>query len=144
MSIVKEINELHISLRSLLLSIICIMPFWYLSFFVLENTFAKSSNIHIQIILSFCLSTCYFAVNFLTTVLLQSSFKKYSKDDPVQVGTFIISLFFSLFWVSILLFIGYYCDWKLLSYIKITFLVSIIHTMVFLLLNILFSPKNQV
>ena len=139
MTIVKEFSELHISLKTILISLTLIIPFWYISIFILNRNFINSTQIHIPITLSFCLTFCYFILNLATTYLfdyLDKIGKEKEKNPDIIRDLFSISsitTLLSIFWISILLFIGYYYDWKLISFIKIVFLVSFIHLILFVL-----------
>jgi hypothetical protein len=139
MTLVKEFSELHISLKTILISLTLIMPFWYISIFILNRNFVNSTQIHIPIILSFCLTFCYFILNLATTYLydyLDKIGKQKENNPDIIKDLFSISsitTLLSIFWISILLFIGYYYDWNIISFIKIVFLISFIHLVLFCL-----------
>ena len=70
MSIIKEINELHLSLKTVLLSLVTILPFWYLSISILNINYINTNQIQIPIILSLCLTVCYYVLNLAITHFL--------------------------------------------------------------------------
>jgi len=134
MSVIKEINELHISTKTILVSLVIIIPFWYLSLFILNRQFVNSNQIHIPIIVAFCLSVCYYILNFISTLLFSET-QEGDKNQPlVDKIAFLTTMtcIVSIFWISTVLFIGYYYDWKFISMTKITFLISFIHFVLFL------------
>lgn len=142
MSVLKEINDLHISSKTIIISLSVILPFWYLSIILLKLSYVENNQIHIPIVLSVCLTLIYYTLNLLITVIYdilenQLKNKKINFDNDEFVTISVITCIVSILWMSLLLFIGYYFDWKLLSYIKIVFLVSILHIPLFFILHII-------
>lgn len=145
MSIVKEINDLHISLKTIIFSLLSIMPFWYLAILTFNIGFIKSNQIQIPIVLSFCLTVCYYILNLSTTYFLKSIFSdEKTNDTNIDLfATSIITCVVSIFWLSTFIFIGYYYDWKLLSIIKVIFLVFLIHLVLFFILRLIGKKINK-
>lgn len=142
MALIKEINELPFSLKSFIISLVLIMPFWYLSIFIFKKDLIVLNGIQIPIILSFCLSACYFSLNLFTTLIISSDIFKSENQAIELLNTYMLSCTVSVFWLSISIFVGFYYDWKLLSVIKITFLISIIHFFIFVFREIIKNKKN--
>lgn len=66
MSLIEEINKLHVSLKSFLVGLVFIMPFWYLDIYFFANPFFDSSPFYIPIVVAFCISAvCYLPLYFL-------------------------------------------------------------------------------
>lgn len=121
MSIIKEINELHINLKSNLFGVIAIIPFWYLDIFLFKPEFIENNNIYIPIVLSFCLSTCYFGLNVASGI----QFNAWLYSDKNSIRTSIISFIMSVFWISILTYIGRMFSWPMMKFINVVFAFSI-------------------
>jgi len=124
MSIVKEFNELNITLKSFLLSLVCIIPFWYFSIFLLKPDFINNNDIQIPIILSFCLSLCYLSINFLNSFLIIgiSSFREIANMS----GRFILSTALSIIPLVFLFFFSQFYKIKLILFFEISFGVSLV------------------
>jgi hypothetical protein len=77
MSIIKDLNELHIELKSALISIFFVMPFWFVALYLLDRQFIISNVFYIPLIFSFCLSICtlvpmhLITFNYFKNVLIQ-------------------------------------------------------------------------
>lgn len=123
MSIVKEFNELNITLKSFLLSLVCIIPFWYFSIFLLKPDFINSNDIQIPIILSFCLSLCYLSINFLNAFLIigLTSFR----EIATMSGRFILSTILSVIPLITLLFLTKFYKIKLMLFFELSFVFSL-------------------
>lgn len=102
MSIIQEINNSHISIKTISLSSF-LLPFWYLSVFLFGNDFFKSADNFV--ILAFCL-----VIIFSSSVLFYIFIDKVNTDDQskdrminnMSVGVMLLSI-----WILILIFIIY-------------------------------------
>ena len=69
--------ELKEHLRKILVNLSFILPFWALAIFITKPSFLNNP-IHIQFILTFCLSSMWLLIYFLITVAFITIFKKIS------------------------------------------------------------------
>ena len=67
--------ELKEHLRKILVNLSFILPFWALAIFITKPSFLNNP-IHIQFILTFCLSSMWLLIYFLITVAFITIFKK--------------------------------------------------------------------
>ena len=65
MGVIKDIHELDKSSKYLLVSIICIMPFWYVSIWEFNPSLFHSESKYFLISLSFCLTLVLYLLNLL-------------------------------------------------------------------------------
>lgn len=72
MSALKEFNELHPNIKTVCIGLALLMPFWYLDIYLFSRI-PIDKNIQIPIVISFCLSICWFALNTATYVLFITS-----------------------------------------------------------------------
>ena len=105
-SIIDEINNLHSSLRAIVLNIF-IIPFWYVAIYLFNNEFYKSADN--LIMLAMCI-----VLSLVSTFLVSEMF--YRADEEVnetsEEGWYVIYLFSnSIFllcsWLSLLIFTIY-------------------------------------
>ena len=95
---IKELSELSPRIKSFVISMICLMPFWYICIFLFNPIiFSKPNcepNFYLTIPLSFCFSILWYifslALNGITLFILNKIFKyddtEEDKDAIVLLG----------------------------------------------------------
>lgn len=119
MSFLKDLNEFHISLKSFIISIVFIMPFWYVDLFLFKRDFFTTSPFYVPIAFSFCLSVIWFifhAFNSSVMIYINELIMKRNKKQEFAFLSVLASLF-SICWLSLLTFIFYLTKLSFLSLI---------------------------
>jgi len=107
MSIVKDINELHIGVKSSILTVLCQMPFFFISIFLLKHELVDniSSNIlsdmnfYYLLSLCFCFSLTWFSLSLADTLAKTTS-------EPHEL--YIASLLQSIVYLCIVIAVSYF------------------------------------
>lgn len=102
MSILKEINESHISLQAIALSLF-LVPFWYISIYLFGKGFYKSAdNI---VVLAMCI-----VISLTSSVLFYLLCDKRggleNTENPL-INNMAVSVILLSFWITLLIFIAY-------------------------------------
>lgn len=105
-SIIEEINNLHTSLKAIVLTIF-IIPFWYVAIYLFNNEFYKSADN--LIMLAMCI-----VLSLVSTVLTSAMFYKAeeeinetSEEDWYVIYLYSNSIFLLCYWLSLLIFTVY-------------------------------------
>lgn len=102
MSILKEINESHISLQATALTLF-LVPFWYVSIYLFAKDFYKSSDT--IVILAMCI-----VISLTSSVLFFLFCDKQSGLENTEkplISNMILSVILLSFWITLLIFITY-------------------------------------
>lgn len=112
MSLLKDFNELDISVRTFTIGVAVLMPFWYLAIFFFGPEFMARVALEIPIIISFCLSIFFLFCNcfiaFIHTLIEHINEKSAISQTKVLV-------FFTLL-KSILHFVAFAYLWNLFQW----------------------------
>ena len=101
MSILKELNESHASLKAIALNLF-IIPFWYVAIFLFNNEFYKSSDsiiITTMCIVISLVSSVFFFI-FLIKIEVNTS-------DNIFFEKMMVSTAMLIAWLSVLIFVFY-------------------------------------
>ena len=101
MSILKELNESHASLKAIALNLF-IIPFWYVAIFLFNNEFYKSSDsiiITTMCIMISLVSSVFFSI-FLIKIEVNTS-------DNIFFEKMMVSTAMLIAWLSVLIFVFY-------------------------------------
>jgi hypothetical protein len=115
MSLVKDFNELHIGLKTAVLTILCQMPFFFIASYLFKHDLiTRISNYPIAdmdfwflICLSFCLSLTWFFMNVGLTSLLIALADRITKTDSEPHEVYIGSMIYSIGYLSLAIIISY-------------------------------------
>ena len=125
----KDIDKLDIFSKTTIISIIVLMPFWYVSLYLFHKQFYKDSDIYLKIIFSFCFSITWYFVNIIFLIVENSIL---NRTNDLQ-NIFKASGFLSVLFISTLIMIYYrqttsFKDFLYKDYIYLTsfFILSII------------------
>lgn len=126
MSLFSEIKELHVSQIMIILIIVITMPFFYLDVYFLNNNLFTSSPIQIPIIISFCMSICWYVIGLY---MFWISPTRKEKEVENKLGTdhtpHLFILVFSLVWLIIISVICIYFQLSLRIFFHIFIGVTI-------------------
>ncbi|MHB8259935.1 MAG: hypothetical protein ACYDCN_09040 [Bacteroidia bacterium] len=126
MSILKDLNESHISIKSVVLSLLVIMPFWFVAIFLFHRVFFNSVPIYIPIVFSFCFSL----INFAMAHALISWINDFSKLNKQRYKSFhsrtvfisTTATVYSVVGLSIFVCVGFIFKWDFYQFLKWTFI----------------------
>ena len=82
MSFVKDIADLHIGLRTVLISILFVMPFWYIDIYLFGHTFFVNAPFYVPIVLSFCLAISSLIPTWFFFILGSKTFFLWVTEQP--------------------------------------------------------------
>lgn len=103
----EEFKKLHVSLKTIVLAIIVLLPFWYIDLYIFKKGFVSKDYFQpIPIIITFCFCTTWFAFNFISAFLFSIYISKSSISDGFSFEI-LISIFFSLIHLIIPSYIAY-------------------------------------
>src|ERR1700679_1384823 len=85
-AILKLFKELDLYAKSVILSILLLIPFWYVVLYFTDGDFVKRIPRHVYIILCFCLSFCWY---ISVTLLMLITKVCYSPDDKEFPDSFL-------------------------------------------------------
>lgn len=105
-SIIDEINNLHSSLKAIVLNIF-IIPFWYVAIYLFNNEFYKSADNLIMLAMCIILSL---VSTFLVSIMFYKAdkeVKENSEEDWYVIQIFSNSISLLCTWLSLLIFAFY-------------------------------------
>ncbi len=138
MSFIKEINELHISLKSTIFCLVCIMPFWYVDIFLFDNILINTTPFYVPIIFSFCFSLVWFMVNLIITVFIKDILPKTMNATFIP---FFIAALLAITWLSGATYIAYMLKWHLLTFVNVLFCSYIIRQIFWTVITTVISRR---
>src|ERR1041385_6636692 len=121
MTLLKDFNELHVRVKSFLIGWLIVMPFWYFDIFLFYPECISENSIHIPIILSFCISFCYYGLVIIEGAIIGITFI----PDIQDADLYLLVVLLSVFWISLFTYLGYLFSWTLMTLIHVTFVSAI-------------------
>lgn len=76
MGYLDEFQKLHISIRTVAISILVLVPFWYLNIVVFDINSVFINSIEVPIIFAFCISSVHLFISYLLVFFWQNWFFK--------------------------------------------------------------------
>ncbi|TDD99956.1 hypothetical protein [Flavobacterium sandaracinum] len=102
MSILKELNESHISIKGLSISLF-LVPFWYISIYLFGNDFYKlAGNI---VVLAFCIIVS--VTSSVLSLMFCDKVNRLARVETSLINNMSVSVILLTFWISFLIFITY-------------------------------------
>lgn len=95
MTAIKDALELPKYIKTVLVAIILLSPFWYLDIRLFELDYKFTNSIELPIIFAFCLTVLHLFLNYFLVFLVQQSFGKNAGskiDDPIYMFLWILLL----------------------------------------------------
>lgn len=126
LGLTADFKDFHISLKWFLAGMTILMPFWYLSIFFFKPTFIYENEIHIPIILSFCLSICYFIISMFSTAFFDENVL--SKEPK---AFFPFAIFDGVMCLAGLMYLNYYLQFKFPTFTNTVFGIGIARIIIF-------------
>ena len=138
MNVENIFEELKEHLRKILVNLSFILPFWALAIFITKPSFLNNP-IHIQFILTFCLSSMWLLIYFLITVAFITIFKKENIFIALEIGNLL-----GIFSLCTFINISYYFSESLTTLLQKSFTFSLVLLSTLLILNFLnFARKYK-
>jgi len=139
MSILKEINDLHDSLKAFTINIFLI-PFWYVALFLFNNEFYSSSDNLIILAMTIVISLTSSGVTTFLLHIIQKS----EGETGVFIDQMMISVTALCIWLSLLIFIVYSLGFLFDIYIYFYYFLILYYTpMVLLYIRKLFKKNKK-
>ena len=113
MSLVSDLNQLSPPIKNFLISMSCLMPFWYICIYLFNPFLFSHSKLDLLIPLTFCFSLLWYLISFVLNgavdLFVTSVFKVNEEeiDDLVIIGGLD-----SIIYLCIAIVIGYYSQSK--------------------------------
>lgn len=88
MTAIKDALELPKYIKTVIVAIVLLAPFWYLDIRTFELDYKFTSNVELPIIFAFCLTVLHLFLNYFLVFLIQQSFWKNAGskiDEPVYM-----------------------------------------------------------
>jgi hypothetical protein len=125
MSIIKDFNGLHIGLKTAVLTIICQMPFFFISCYLFKHDLINDIStypltdmvFYFLISLCFCFSLTWFFMNVGLTFLIITFTNKIIKTESEPHELYIASMIYSIFYLSLAIILSYYFDLTFKSFL---------------------------
>jgi hypothetical protein len=123
MSIIKDVNELHISFKTVLIGILLNMPFWYIDLYLFKNDFFSKAVFYIPLVMSFCLTIAWlgFWIMFAAIMSTNENKRNTAQSQIKPELDIIIALFISVLLSCIFTFISYFCHLSFIPLLLISF-----------------------
>jgi len=137
MNLEKFYNDLKDNIKKILVNLAFIFPFWALAIFITKPSFIENP-IHIQFILTFCLSFVWLFIYFIIAVLIITIFKKDNIFIALEIGNFL-----GIFSLCIFINIAYYLSQSITTLIKISFNFSLVFLLLFGILSFVNYLRKQ-
>lgn len=137
MSLIKDINDLHLSVKSITIGLVLLMPFWYLNIYLLAPWYVEKAPIQLPIIIAFCLSVGWlmtsmlFSYSLFLKVAIQQ--KVYSDQENYDHPIYLLSVIIALCALMPLSFVAYTFKWSLWMLVYASFLATAITTIIALI-----------
>lgn len=112
MGFIKDINELEKSVKYFIISIICIIPFWYVSVWWFNPYLFHSESAYLIFSLCFCLTLGLYLLNLLLEYLLIAMFNIEKNNIPIYNELHLVSALDTLIYFSIAILYCYFSKIK--------------------------------
>jgi hypothetical protein len=118
MGFIADLNNLSPRIKNFVISIGCLMPFWYLCVFLFNPSLFLNSKLDLLIPLSFCFSVLWYLVSLALNGIVAILAKIILKIDIAQTEEELILIggIDSIIYLSIAIFIGYWSKSTYASY----------------------------
>ena len=118
MGLFDDFNKLHISIKSMLLSIISTIPFYFIALYLFDYKILKSyhfkqffiNDFDVIFIFSLCfvLSLTWVISNVFLSLVISDIGDKMTNSKPDKETPFVLTFFYSVFYLTISIVINYY------------------------------------
>jgi hypothetical protein len=145
MGFLKEFNDLHVTVKSLAISIGALMPFVYLSIVLFAQGYIMNYQFQVPVVISFCVATIWYLIHaFSLSLFDESSNNNLIKDKSTRhIMTPLLSTLSSIFWISFLMLVAYLNKWGFFKMLTIGASIALIRILFYRFI-IWISPKARV
>lgn len=142
MSWIRDLDELSPTVKSFLICMACLMPFWYISIFIFNPVLFNNHNTYLILSFSFCFSLLWYMVSLFLNFLAVLCFSKISNQDeddvkaeePVLLGGVdsIIYLCFAILicYISKTKYDVAHINYHFMSFLKLAFWFAVIRVII--------------
>ena len=112
---IKELNEVSPRVKNLLISISCLIPFWYICIYLFNPFIFFNSTMYLLAPLSFCFSLLWYILSLSFNIISirfvkhRLKFEDIENEDGLHI---IIGGLDSIIYLCIAIFLGYCCKVK--------------------------------
>lgn len=134
---IKDFNDLHIGLRTGILTILCQIPFFFISIFLFKKEIIEKisdfplsdMDFYFLISICFCLSLTWFFMNVALSFIVFKIVDKVENSESELSEIYTASLIYSIFYLGALIIIS--------KYLNLTFYWFLITAYLFILFRII-------
>lgn len=129
MSFIKDFDELHVTYKSTIFTIIASMPFYFICIYLFNQPLIQKINSNplvdmdfwFVISLCFCLSLSWFIMNLILSLVISFIFDKWFDDDSSIEDIFRITVIYSMGYLGLSIFLNNIFKFSLYNFILITY-----------------------
>ena len=144
-NVLEDFNKLHITVRSFVIAVILLTPFWYFDLFLFKRDFVSHDYIQVMpIVVAFCLSLVWIAANAISCLffmLFLSEGKLDEKDDIIAYS--VITVIISVLHLGGYTYFAHLWQWTFYKFLNWTYLFVIIRLFIWLILAFLNSRQKS-
>lgn len=121
MGLLTEFNKLHLSAKSVILSLAVLMPFWWVAIYVFNKPLYNTKDFFILVPLCFCFSITWYVFN-IGIGLGISAVRKKEGEKPIDLqGHFIVGGIASIGYLSFAIVLSYYFKWSFIVFLIVAY-----------------------
>ena len=139
-------NKLHVTIRSFVIAVILLTPFWYFDLYLFKKGFVSHDYIQlIPSIAAFCLSLVWIAASAIScffSVMASSEGKGFQDDNGVTIFS-VLTVSFSVLHLGTYTYFAHLWKWEFYKFLNYTYLIVICRIVLWVTLTIINSPKNK-
>lgn len=144
-TILEDFNKLHVTLRSFVISVVLLTPFWYFDLYLFKKEFVSHDYIEcIPVVSAFCLSLIWIAANALSgwffVIVMQGN---NDSANETNVMFSVVTTVFSVLHLSLYTYIGYLCKLSFFWFLNYTYILVLIRVLVWFVFFVRKSDDNK-
>jgi len=70
MSLIKDVNELQLTVKAFVINVACVLPFWYMDLFIFQRSWFTFYPFYIPMVFAFCLTLVSYIPNYALFFLI--------------------------------------------------------------------------
>lgn len=148
MGVIEDINKLHPTLRSLLIGIGFILPFWYVDIYLFNTQLFVSVPFYLPIAFAFCFSILWIGLNILLILtffemLFKVPYEIFEDNKKDTKDSFPFVVVYSLITLCVFTLIGYVYGSSLFGFLELCFFAVISQMIIWILIRALYESKKK-
>ena len=129
MSAVKDFNELHIGIKSTMMTVAFQIPFFFIAIFLfrhnlidkIDTSLLTDLDFYFLLSLCFCFSTTWFILNIVSAWLILSVVDKIMKTNSEPHELYVTSMIYSLVYLSGTIVLAYTFNWTFNGFLSFAY-----------------------